>query len=53
MDSTVGVIGSQKTVGLCGFKGHILKKILDVTLCDTHLDGRNVKIALESGKEDS
>ena len=43
----VGVISFQKIFGLCGIKGHIVEIRWDVTLEDTHTDGRNVKIELE------
>ena len=43
----VGVISFQKIFGLYGIKGHIVEIRWDVTLEDTHTDGRNVKIALE------
>ena len=54
----VSVTSFQKIFGLCGLKCHIVEIWTDVTLEDTHTDGRrtdgrNVKIELEFWKQNS
>ena len=49
----VGVISFQKIYGLCGLKGHIVDKRWGMTTVTHGRTHGNVKIELESVKQDS